>query len=286
VPKTLKQNYTAGFAYFVLSIICSALGDIMSKYLALSMNQASIVSAKFALSIFFLLPFAESINLKKNIKVHFARVVLLALGSLAWTYGLQGSQIATATTIKFTIPLFTMIFAYLFLREKIAWHQWVAAIVGFGGITFCMNAENRLDLSALFLIAGAVAFSLLDALNKAYIGKISNFETMLANALFVSLALAPLAWVKWQPIGTSELVVLAMLALDSVLIVFFLLKALEKANLSIIAPCRYIELLVTAGLGYVVFKEIPSGNDYLAAAIVICSSMWPVYQKKLLAILK
>lgn len=281
----INSSRSWGIIYFLLSITCSALGDVMTKYLALTMHQSAIVAAKFALSVLLLIPFSRKVHLRKNFKVHITRVSLLALGALIWTQGLQGAQIATATIIKFTIPLLTMAFAYIFLKENVLWHQWVAAMFGFGGIVLCMSAGNRLDLSALLLMAGAVMFSLLDTLNKAYVGKISNFETMLSNALFITILLAPLAWLHWKPLNVKESIVLTLLGIDSLLIIFFLLKALEKTDLSILAPCRYMELIITTSSGYLIFGERPSGSDWLAAMIVICSSMWPLFQKRLATLL-
>lgn len=275
------MQQTLGLAYFLISLICSAFADVMSKYLALRINESLVLTIKFTIGTVLLLPFMQKIDFRKNAKVHLYRVALLALGSLAWIYGLKGTQVALATVIKFTIPLLTMIFSYLLLKERIFWHQWLAAIIGFVGILIYSSAGGHFNMGVVLLALGAMIFSFLDVLNKAYIGKISNFETMLLNSLFSAALLSPLALNHLQSIKPSEFLLLVVLGIDSILITFFLLKALEKVELSKVAACRYVELAITVACGYWIFEEKPSNAEWIAIAVVITSSSWPIIQARL-----
>ena len=71
---------------------------------------------------------------------------------------------------------------------------------------------------------------------------------------------------------------LMVLGVGSNLILFCLLKAFYLVKVSSVAPFRYLELLISIALGYLVFSELPPIHTYIGALIIIPSSLYIVLQ--------
>ena len=70
-----------------------------------------------------------------------------------------------------------------------------------------------------------------------------------------------------------------MLGCGGNLILYCLLKAFAATEASAIAPFRYIELILSAGLGIVVFNEIPTLALCLGSLIIIPCTLFLMYSE-------
>ena len=64
------------------------------------------------------------------------------------------------------------------------------------------------------------------------------------------------------------------------LILFFILKAFTYADATAVSPYRYLELMFSTIVAYIVFKEIPSESTIYGALIIIPSTLFIIYSEK------
>lgn len=281
------MNYFKGVGYFFLSIISGALNDILAKYLCCDLNPSVISFFRFLFSVITLLPiiyFYGFQTLKtRHIKIHLLRGFLLFSGILCWTYGLKYVPITTATIISFSIPLFTLILGFIFLKEQIIWQRWVATILGFFGIFIILKSHlAEFNMMSLILIAAAIIFAMLDIINKLFISKESILGMMFYSSAVTVILSLPLVFSNleaFQIYNLYNFIFLMIIGISANLLLFFILKAFSFCDATALAPYRYFELLITSLTGYLIFNEIPSSNTLYGACIIIPMTLFIIYSE-------
>jgi S-adenosylmethionine uptake transporter len=203
---------------------------------------------------------------------------LLFVAISLWSHGVKEAPITTAAIMSFTVPIFVLLLASIFLRERVTWPMWVATLIGFCGIVLVLQPSSWScwGTSMLFLLAAGV-FGLLDIINKKYVTQESVLCMLFYSTLVSTILLALPALYAGKMPTQQALWWLLVLGIGSNLILYFLLKASALASVSSLAPFRYLELLISMGVGYLFFQELPDSNHYLGAAIIIPCTLFIVY---------
>ncbi|WP_316354239.1 DMT family transporter [Candidatus Trichorickettsia mobilis] len=277
--------YFIGIGWFILSLVSSTLNDVISKYAGLRLPSFEVAFFRFFFSTITLIPFiwyyGKDTLKTSNPFIHIIRGVLLFFGMTSWTYGLTIAPITTGTVISFAIPLFTLVLAVFFLSENIIWQRWVVTIIGFLGIVVTLKPHaSDFDPKILIFVAAAVAFAMLDIINKRFVIKESMISMLFYSALITAILSAPPAALYWQTPTILEVSLLFILGMSANLILFFLLKAFKLIDATAVAPYRYFELIFSALAAFFIFKELPEQSTIYGALIVIPSTLFIVYSEK------
>ena len=282
---TKLRSYFVGVSWFILSLFSSSINDVISKYAGIRLHSYEITFFRFMFGTMTLLPFViyygtSTLKTSRPI-VHFLRGLLLFLGIAGWTYGLTLAPVTTATVVSFMIPIFVLILGVFFLSENIIWQRWVVTIVAFSGlvVTLSPNSEN-FNPEVLIFVAAAMAFAILDIINKKFIIQESMISMLFYSAIVTALLALPFALQYWITPTMEELLLLFILGASANLILFFLLKAFAAIDVTALSPYRYIELIVTAIIAYIVFNEIPDEETLWGALIIVPSTLFIIYSEK------
>lgn len=276
-----KKNYLIGISWFVASLTISILNDLIMKFFGNEYSTFEIVFWRYLFATASLLPFmlkSRSHFRTKSIIIHVLRGVLLFSGIALYCYGLSGIQLPTAVTINFTIPIFTIILAFIFLKEQPTKDQIIATIIGFIGIYIIVEPTNdgfKTHIALLMLISSFI-FATLDVINKKLLLKESILSMLFYTAIVAFLLAIYPAIKNWHTIKYEHLCFFAMLGVGANASLFGILKALERIDISAVAPFRYIEFLLSAVVGFIFFKEIPSIATLCGAAIIIPSTLYVI----------
>ncbi|HEY6251555.1 MAG TPA: DMT family transporter, partial [Candidatus Angelobacter sp.] len=128
------------------------------------------------------------------------RVVLcgvlgFAIYALLVNYGEMHVTAGIASFVVYTVPLFTAIFASLFLRERLGIFGWTGLAVSLAGtalLAFSTNQQLRFEPGVITLLAAAVALALYFILQKPLVKRYGAFNVT-SWAVWISTAcLAPL----------------------------------------------------------------------------------------------
>jgi S-adenosylmethionine uptake transporter len=279
------RSYFIGVSWFLLSLVSSSFNDVISKYAGVRLHSYEITFFRFLFGTMTLLPFVffYGINTLKTSRptVHFFRGVLLFLGIAGWTYGLTIAPVTTATVVSFTIPIFVLVLGVFFLSEKIIWQRWVVTLVAFLGLVLTLNTNSDdFNPEVLVFVLAAVSFAILDIINKKFVIKESMISMLFYSAIITAVLALPFALQHWLAPTVEELILLFILGASANLILFFLLKAFALADATALAPYRYLELVLSASIAYIVFAEIPSEATIYGALVIIPSTLFIIYSEK------
>lgn len=275
-------TYIKGISWFVLSLVISVINDGFAKYLGENLHSIQITFLRFLFATISLMPFMLFYGKKSfytsRIGLHFIRGVLLFLAIALWCLGLTQAPITVATTLTFIIPMFVLVMARFFLNEKVGLYRWIVTIIGFCGATIVVEPTNvNFSPLVLLLVLATAMFATLDVINKKFVVKESMLAMLFYTALITMLlGLIPSIFV-WKTPTLHQLFFLFLLGCGGNLILYCLLKAFTFAEASALAPFRYVELMLSAGLGIVVFNEIPTLALCLGALIIIPCTLFLLY---------
>ena len=173
--------------------------------------------------------------------------------------GLTIAPIAVVTTLNFTIPLFTLVLARIFLKETVDATRWIGTLVGFAGVTIVMQPGGAVfNPMWLVVLLSATMFASLDVLNKVFIGKESFWAMIFYTALFTTCIVAYPALTSWVAPTMTQYGLMAILGAGANGLLYCLLKSFSMVDASALAPFRYTELILSAGVGFLLFGEVPA----------------------------
>jgi S-adenosylmethionine uptake transporter len=276
----INKNLQA-ILWLLASFVISNLNDVLTKYLGNDLHYNQVIFFRFLFSFLTLLPFIalNGINqLKtKRINLHVIRGAVLFIAIWLWSAGIGNVHISVATTLSCTIPIFVLIMSFIFLKEHITWQKITATLIGFAGIVVVSQPYiNHLSSVVFLLILSVILFASLDIINKKYVIAENNICMLFYSALITTIISIPFLWNIWKTPSFKELILLLSLGAGANLVLFFLLQAFAKTDISNLAPLRYFELVVSVIMGYIIFNEIPSHYTIISIIIIIPSSLWIV----------
>ena len=278
------KSYFIAIIWFILSLIIGVANDSIVKHLSGNINFYQIAFFRFTFSALLLVPFLlyNGVTHMKtsNIWIHILRGTLLFLGMVSWVKGLSFVHLTTTTVIGFSIPLFILILAVIILKEKVIWQRWLVTILGLIGVFVALKVyKEDFNPQTLILVFAALMFALLDIVNKKFVSQESMLNMLFYSAIVTAMLALPMTFIAWQNLTIDEIFLLVLLGAGANLLLYCLLKAFNLVDASAIAPYRYVELPISAFIGYVFFNEIVGTSTYIGAFIIIPATLFIIYSE-------
>lgn len=272
------KTFNVGILWFFLSLIISTLNDSVIKYISPEIGFQTVLQCRFFFATLTLLPFAflRIADFKtKRISLHLIRGIILFLAMFLWCSALPVVKITCATLISFTIPIFILILAPIFLNEKVSGQLWIATAICFIGIMMILEVgEINYNTSIFKMLMSAFLFATLDVINKKFVTK-EPMMVMLFYSNLITLALSFIAFGGINlNIGWFNLLLMLVLGIGANGILYCVLKAFSYINASSLSPYRYLELIISFWIGYIVFNESLTAKFAVGASVIICTTLY------------
>ena len=230
----------------------------------------------FVLLIF--LPFVVKNGFKSlkpnNIKLQSYRAIIGSVAMLCMFYGLSITELAKATALMFTVPIFATILAIIFLKEVVGIRRWSAMFVGFFGAFIVLRPDIELGFGPLLILCGSLMWSSSVLMAK----KLTQTDSTLSITFWQAAGLIPatfiLATQVWQWPSFNQLLMFLLIAIAGTLTHWFLNEALKRAEISALLPLDYLRLIWSVSLGLIFFNEIPPAGLWLGAALILGASTY------------
>jgi S-adenosylmethionine uptake transporter len=279
-----KPGFIRGAAWSLLVCLCSCGNDILMRLLGDRLPSMEVSFFRFAFALLILLPLVVGQG-RRELKtsrpaLHFFRGILGFISVSLWCYAVSQAPLTMVTVMGFTVPLFVLPLARIFLQEKVGRQRVFATLIGFVGILVTVQPQNAAYwLPMLGLVIAAISFASMDVLIKKMVVQESTLSMLFYFSLATSLASLGPALYVWQMPLPYELVLLLLLGASSNLIQYCLFKAFSAADISALAPIRYFEFPIASLLGWLLFAELPNRFTLLGACIIAPSTLYIVYHE-------
>ena len=211
-------------------------------------------------------------------RLHGVRSLFLLVSLVGYFHALTQLPLALAVTISYLAPIFVSVLAIPILKERPSPSIWAALTLGLAGVSISVLPELRgsLDgksaarlLGMLSAAVAAVSFSFVMLFARKQSRSDSVWTILLIQSVLPLLLLAaPAVW-AWKPLLASDLVLILLVGGLGTLGLLSLTYAFTRLEASRIAPLEYSSFVWAAGLGYLLFGEVPTPTTALSAALII-----------------
>ena len=278
-----RDNLRGG-AWLIADMSLNIWALSIVKWLDAGFPVTQVVFMRAAVGLLIILPLiwahrAQFRNIE-HLPLQFLRVGLSVVTLTASFFAISRVPIALFTAVNFTRPIVTMVLAALVLNEAIGRRRWMAAGIALLGVIFATNPRDvswSLGLAALMLVVltGSAAIIVTRRLRATPSVVLMTFYT---GGLL--LFTAPVAACQWTQISSDLLIpLLAVGAFAQGAQVCFL-KAHYYGEASFLSVLGYLSLVLSVGVGVIVFDETPSIGFALGASLVVAAALWVVIRSK------
>lgn len=279
-PIAVSTNAWHGFLFGLASYGIFNVMDILVKKLSVDYSVFQILAFVLFLSLPFVYIFVRWRAGPQCMQTHAPHMQVIR-GALFFVYsgtafyGLQHLPLANFYTFIFTTPLFTTMFAMIWLKERVKLLQIVLMLVSFLGVIVAFRPDpEAINTVALIVLAGTVA----GALGQAIIRRQSASEGLGATIIYPEIVTACLALYfasgsfHWPDMNDWILFGIAGIlcaAANSLLVLAFYL-----APASQVTPTQYSQIIWGVLYGYFLFGDVPDLWIISGAALIIGAGIW------------
>ncbi len=209
------------------------------------------------------------------------RALSLLSTSLLFTAGLQYLPLAEATSVNFLAPVLVTALSVPLLKERVTPGQWLAVVMGFGGVLVVVHPGGAMFTPAiLFPFGSALGFCFYQLLTRKLAAHdsptTSNFYAGLCNTLIMT-ALVPFFWQAPQWPHVPLMLALGGCGMTAHLL---LTQAFRHAAPALLAPFSYCQIVFAGLLGLVVFGQVPDGTSLVGIAVICLSGLGAAWMQR------
>jgi len=213
--------------------------------------------------------------------LHLARAVLNATSMLSFFLALTIEPLAKLSALMFTSPLFAALGATLFLRERMGLARAAGLAFGFGGALIVMRPGGEpMTLGLWLAMLAAATWGAALVLIKLQ----SRTESSLTIAIYAALLLLPLngagALFFWSWPSLEMLAWMAGIGVCGTLGQIALGNAFRAADATVVLPFDFTKLIWAAGVGYLLFGEVPDIWTWTGGTVIFASSLFMAYRER------
>lgn len=211
---------------------------VFTRYVVDSIDPFTLSFVRYGLTGLILFLLSISVFIKKKfdrndfIPMCFLGLSMITLFPNFMALGLEHTTAARAGLLYATMPLCTIIIAYLFKIEKITLNKSLAVLIAITGVTFCMSEKVDSNFSQtlkgdFLMMTGVFAASCFTVFSGKYLKKYGNIPVMIyvifiGTLINFSLSLSfGSIYESFYQINEFELVALAMLIIPGGVIMMY-----------------------------------------------------------------
>ena len=206
-----KKNKSLGMFFMFGCGLCfvAVIGLVRSLDGALPAAQASFI--RYFIGMIFFTPYFfqfSAIQLgKSNFWRYFIRSIFHSLGVVFWFYAMSKLPVAEVTAIGYVTPVFVTLGAVIFFKEKISFWRIGAIVLAFLGVLLILRPGFQ---NLVFGHAAQISATMFFAASYLMVKELTRTESATAivamMTLFVTIALAPLAFIVWVSPSLLEII--------------------------------------------------------------------------------
>lgn len=267
----------------VIGGVSIALMQAAVKLISLELHPFIITLYRAGLVFVVLLPIlfwrGRAVFNTSSIRLQVLRGGIGGLGMLCVFTGLSMISLAEVTVLLFTVPIFATLLSIVFLSEKVGVRRWTAIFVGFLGILIIARPQGSVSTGHLFILCAALSWSTSILIAK----KLTEKDTVISITFWQAMGCVPLAFIAslfvWELPSFVQLGALLGIAALGTVGHAMLYAALKVGQVSVILPLDYIRIIWSAGLGFILFGQLPTLHLYAGSLLIIAATAFLSYRE-------
>jgi drug/metabolite transporter (DMT)-like permease len=210
----------------------------------------------------------------KRMNTHLGRNVFHFIGQFSWLVGIGLLPLAQVFAIEFTVPLWVLIMASLFLGEAITKRKVLSVALGLAGVAVILKPGMQvLDTGAIVMLIAALCFAVTFIITKSLL----TTEHPLTVVFYMTLIQLPLGammagadWTMPAPWMWPWVMAVALTGLSGH---YCLSKAFQLADVSVVISVDFLRLPIIAAIGMWLYSEPVEVSVIFGGALMIVANL-------------
>lgn len=210
----------------------------------------------------------------KRIKLHIVRDVFHFVGQYGWFLGLGLLPLAHVFALEFTVPLWTLIIAALFLKEGITINKTIAVLFGVAGVLVILKpGVEIIEPASLIVLIAAIGFSVTYVTTKS----LSNTEDTLTILFYMCLIQLPIGLLltinDWVFPNLEQWLWLGIVGVTALTAHYCITNAMKLAEAGIVVTLDFLRLPLIAVVGVIFYNEAFEVAVILGASLMLFGNL-------------
>jgi drug/metabolite transporter (DMT)-like permease len=280
---TLDYN-RRGVIAMTVGMVCFVLNDTLVKFVSDTLPTSQLIFLRGLMAVLGLFVLAYATD-----RSHFSQAGLSHLGnkwvvlrsaldgaaSLVYLSALFHMPIGNVTAINMSTPLLIALLSGLLLGVHVSGRNWLIIGLGFIGVLLVVQPQaDGFNAWAWVALAGTLLHALRDLSVRFIAPHIPSMVITIGTALAATVMAG--IWsiaTPWQAVSVLHWLMMAAAAALLSSGYFFLIKATRIADMSVVAPFRYMGLLTAVLAGYVIWGDIPNAMAWCGMLLLVGAGM-------------
>ena len=275
LTKQKSQNLT-GIFWMILTGICFLGVTALVKFMGTRIPAAEAAFLRYALGLVLLLPmlkdFSQNLPNRKLSILFAARGLVHTVGVVLWFFAMSRIPLADVTAMNYMSPIYVTLGAAIFLGEPLALRRILAILLAIIGAFLILRPGLReVSIGHLAMIFTAIFFAFSYLIAKHTSGKTTASVVVVMLSIYVTIGLAPLAFLNWVTPTWVELILLFAVAFFATAGHYTMTLAFAAAPISVTQPATFLQLVWAVLVGSIIFGEEIDLYVIGGGGLILCS---------------
>lgn len=249
-------------------------------------GQINTFQVLFFRSVIGLLVISLIIASTRNIKLyrtnriglHLVRNLFHFIGQYGWFVGIGLLPLAEVFALEFTVPLWTVIIAYFFLKEKFTVQKIISIMFGvLGVIVIVQPGIEILHYASLIVIGSAICYAISHASTKS----LSSTENPLTILFLMCLVQLPIGLFftlfYWQDPTDIQWLWITVIGITALSAHYCMAQAMQYTEVTVVVTMDFFRLPLIAIIGVALYSEQLEITLLLGALLMLLGNLLNVY---------
>jgi len=214
-------------------------------------------------------------------QLHLWRNLIHFCGQVLWVYSIGALALATVFAIEFTMPVWTAILAWLFLKEKFTLPRLVMLGLGLVGVLIILRpGTGEFHPAALAMILGSLCY----ASSFIFTKRLSSTDSALAVLFWMSVVQLPislaLAAPQWVSPVAADLPWIVGIGAGAFTAHYCMTQAMKLVDAMVAVPIDFIRLPLIAIVGALAYGEPFDPMVIAGAAVIFAGTYYSISRER------
>ncbi|HEV3010628.1 MAG TPA: DMT family transporter [Burkholderiales bacterium] len=211
----------------------------------------------------------------QRFQLHLWRNVIHFLGQVLWVYSIGALTLATVFAIEFTMPVWTALLAWIFLKERLSPPRLVMLALGLAGVLVILRpGGGSFHPAALGMVLGSLCY----ASSFIFTKRLSSSDSALAILFWMAVVQTPISLLAaiphWVTPMAADLPWILGIGVGSFTAHWCMTQAMKLIDASVATPIDFIRLPLIALVGALFYGEALDPMVLVGAAIIFAGTYY------------
>lgn len=242
-----------------ISVISFCIMAIGVKEMSSEINSFQIIFFRSVIGLITLLLFFRrklSTPTFKMIYHHLFRNVFHLIGQYGWIVGIIYLSLAEVTAIEFSVPIWILIIAAIFLKEKLTIPKLVSISLGFIGVLFILKPGfGIISQNSIIVLLSAISYAIAHTSTKKLTATYSPLDIVFVMCLIQIPISFCFTLTNWNIPSLTDSFWLVIVGISAITAHFTMAQAMKADEISSIISLDYFRLPILIIIGILFYNE-------------------------------